>query len=295
MRLDWPRALVTGGAAGLMGGVAFGWWMEREGFYPFLGGAAGHYLIAAAIGASFAVVFQKRVVGTGAALGWGLAWGMVWWVLGPLTMLKVVSGQPVAWSLGAGREVFGALIAHLIYGLVVGVVYALADGLWLLLLVGSDPIRRERGSPIARVVQAIARGAQAGLLVCVPSIVLFGGASWGVLLGSVAWGAAFGLLYRNEARPGMAGVAWGLVHGYVGWLVLPLTLLPLLDGDACRWSVGAAGAAWPLLAPHLLQGALLAVAYGRLAGVRGAGRPAPALWALVLGVQLLLVCALQGG
>lgn len=294
MTRDWPRAFATGGFAGIVGGKAFGWWMEQEGFYPFLGGAGVHYLIAAVIGVSFAVIFQRRLAGTGAALGWGLAYGMLWWALGPLTVLKVVRGEPVSWSIAAGREVFGALIAHLIYGLVVGLGYAIVDGLWLLLFVGSDPIRRERGSPIARVVEALARGAQAGVIVWVPSIVLFGSV-WGTLAGSVAWGAAFGLLYRGEARAGLAGVAWGLVHGYVGWLVLPLTVVPLLDGAACRWSVGAAGAAWGLLAPHLVQGALLAVVYGWLVGGRGAGRPAPVLWALVLGAQLALLCVLQRG
>jgi hypothetical protein len=61
------RALVVGGAAGIVGGWAFGKWMAQVGFFPLIAGLVGsessmvgvtlHFAIAVVIGASFGVLF----------------------------------------------------------------------------------------------------------------------------------------------------------------------------------------------------------------------------------------------
>ena len=94
---DVTRALVVGGLAGIVGGWAFGKWMEQVGFFPLVAGLVGsssrevgmalHFAIAVVIGASFGVLFQRDVRSAGSSLGWGLGYGMLWWFLGPLTLL----------------------------------------------------------------------------------------------------------------------------------------------------------------------------------------------------------------
>jgi hypothetical protein len=61
------------------------------------------------------------------------AWvtGLLWWFLGPLTIMPIWLGKPVDWSATRGSELFGSLVGHIIYGLIVGLVYAAVDRLWL--------------------------------------------------------------------------------------------------------------------------------------------------------------------
>src|SRR5581483_3220318 len=106
------------------------------------------------------------------SLAWGAAYGIFWWFLGPLTLIPLVMGQPVDWSLEAARGLHGAFVGHVWYGLVVGLVYAGADGLWQVLFVGSDPIRREPESPAMRGLNAAQYGAVAGAAAAVPVLLL---------------------------------------------------------------------------------------------------------------------------
>jgi alpha-beta hydrolase superfamily lysophospholipase len=55
-------------------------------------------------------------------LCWGLSYGVVWWVLGPLTLLPVLTGGPSAWSAAGLAAAFPALVGHLAYGAVLGLV-----------------------------------------------------------------------------------------------------------------------------------------------------------------------------
>jgi hypothetical protein len=87
--LSVPRALVVGGLAGVVGGWAFGTWMEQIDFFLIIAGLVNsqsrtvgivlHYTIAVVIGLSFGVLFQRDVRGYGSSLGWGMAYGLFWW------------------------------------------------------------------------------------------------------------------------------------------------------------------------------------------------------------------------
>ncbi|MFL5261242.1 MAG: hypothetical protein ACJ79L_02385, partial [Anaeromyxobacteraceae bacterium] len=41
VRFSWPRALLVGGFAGVLGGWAFGKWMAQAGFFPLIAGLVG--------------------------------------------------------------------------------------------------------------------------------------------------------------------------------------------------------------------------------------------------------------
>jgi len=332
---SWPRALVVGGLAGLVGGWAFGQWMAQANFFIVVAGLIGssssdagvalHYLIAAAIGASFGVLFQHDVRGVGSSLGWGLAYGVLWWFLGPFTLLPMLQHTVPVWTVAQGHALFGSLVGHVIYGVLLGVIYAALDRLWVGFFTDGDPLNREPEGPGARTLRSLGRGAAAsiagGLLFSLvmaatgelPVVASLMGHSSPVvgfalhLVISALIGMTYGVLFQREAPdPGLA-IVWGMLYGLAWWFLGALTLFPILLGATATWTVEAAAAALPSLVGHLIYGAATALAFvlledrradwlrldPRLAARearrhRPVGTAAPALGVFAVGLGVLL-------
>jgi hypothetical protein len=331
----WVRAIIVGGFSGLLGGAIFGRWMSAGDFFPLLAGLgmihsrgvtiALHFAIAMLIGATFGMLFQRDARGYGSSMGWGLGYAIFWWFLGPLTALPLLSRTGLDWSAEQGRALFGSLVGHILYGLIVGVVYATVDRVWVRLFIQSDPLNREPEGPGLRLFRSLRWGALAGLiggLVSSPVLIATGVLSTvaGVdthlsgargfflhLVVSVLVGMTYGLLFRHEASSVGLGVMWGWLFGLIWWYIGPMTLLPLLLTGECDWRASAASALLPSAIGHLIYGAstalvflLLERRYARtlfldprmsareLRRIRPVGTPAPALWLFALGLGILL-------
>ena len=331
----WGRAIVAGGLAGTISGLAFSGWEYAGGYLPLLQGLPDfqsqaravilHFLVALLIGSIFGILFQRDVRGYGSSMGWGLGFGIFLWFFGPLTLFPIVGRQPLDWSAEQGTALFGSLVGYIIYGFMLGTVYAFLDRIWVRLFIQSDPLNREPEGLGLHFLRSIEWGGLAGLvggLVSMPVMAAtgilpkiagldtsFGGIRGPVihLLVSVGIGMTYGLLFRNEAPSIGLGVPWGFLFGVIWWYVGPLTLLPLILTGVYDWRASAAAALFPSLIGHLIYGGTTAFTFllleqrykrwllldPRIAAreqrrLRPVGTPAPALWFFALGLGVLL-------
>jgi hypothetical protein len=335
MSFTFLRAITVGGLAGLVGGWAFSIWFAQNNAFVLIAGIVNsdsstvgmllHYLIAATIGASFGLLFQRDVHGAGSSICWGLAYGFFWWLLGPLTLLPLLLHQHVDWSYLRGSALFGSLIGHAVYGILLGLIYAWGNRLWVGLFIESDPINRQAEGPGIWTLRSLAWGALAsvlgGLLFSIimaatgvfPQVAsLIGGSSplagFAVhLVISVLIGMSYGLFFKHESPDAGSSMVWGMLYGLAWWFLGPLTLMPILLGHAVTWTIQVADLLLPSLLGHLIYGATVGLVFfwfeshhaqwllldKRYASHEARLRrppeaPAPALWLVVLGLGVVL-------
>lgn len=127
------RQVRNGAIAGLAGGLVFGFLMGMMGMLTMIAGMVGsssaavgflvHMVISAVIGAGFGILLHRFTGRPLQATIAGLLYGGVWWVLGPLTLMPLMMGMGVQWSLAAAGAAMPSLMGHLIYGAILGFAY----------------------------------------------------------------------------------------------------------------------------------------------------------------------------
>ena len=334
------RAIVAGGIAGVVSGLIFGRWMFEGGFFPLIAGLDDihsqalqvllQFCIAFVIGSTFGLLFQRDVRGYGSCMGWGLGYTVFWWFAGPLTLFPLMQRTPLNWSMDGAGSFFGALVGHILYGLILGVVYATFDHAWVRLFIQSDPLNRQPEGPGFRLFHSLELGALAGLAGGIVSSPFMFAAHVltnvvGVdthlstlsgllvhLLVSTAIGMSYGLLFRDEASSLPMAMSWGWVFGLIWWYAGPLTLLPLMLTGEIDWRITAVSTLLPSLLGHLIYGACTAclfyifersyrnrhmldprMAAAELRRLRQVGTPAPALWFFAMGMGVVIPLLLQ--
>lgn len=142
----YPK-LAASVTAGLAGGLVFGMMMHMMvaptpdgGQMPMMAmigqivgspsvavGWIYHLFNSVVIGVIFAWLLGDYVHGYGSAFGWGAAYGFTWWIVGGLILMPVLLGMAAfaPLTMPSMRGVaMGSLFGHLIYGLVLGGVFA---------------------------------------------------------------------------------------------------------------------------------------------------------------------------
>jgi hypothetical protein len=85
-----------------------------------------HLFNSAVIGALFGVFLGDRAHSYGGGTAWGMLYGAFWWILGAQILMPVLLGMPAFASLRMPPMrmiALGSLMGHLIFGLVLGLVY----------------------------------------------------------------------------------------------------------------------------------------------------------------------------
>ncbi|MQA05029.1 MAG: hypothetical protein GEV07_20675 [Streptosporangiales bacterium] len=126
--------LLAGIVGGLAGGVVFGVLMQMMGMIPMVAMLVGteavavgwlvHLAISAFIGATFALFFAPIANRVVAALFLGMGYGVVWWIIGGLLIMPARLGMPV---FQFGTTAWMSLMGHLVFGLLLGLGYALVQ------------------------------------------------------------------------------------------------------------------------------------------------------------------------
>jgi uncharacterized membrane protein YagU involved in acid resistance len=326
--------LLRGAAAGATAVATLALILRAQGrslaFMAATGGSApagfgADVLLLGVLGGMGYSLFYPAPGGTGPGLIRGTMYGFFWWVAGGLTVVPLIAGSGVAWSLPAARAHFVTLPGHVLAGAAVALVYQwMTAAVHYLFSDGMGSVPDE--GLAARGLGLIGRGALAGmvggLLFTVimlridelPAVARLIGASspWTgftvhLTIAEIV-GATYGLLFARQSHDLGAAVGWGVSYGFFWWILGPLTLAPIMLGAAPRWTAPAAAALLPSLVGHLAYGAGLGVTFHLLearhspwwiartemeeaAAARRREQvltSAPALWALVVVIAFIL-------
>jgi uncharacterized membrane protein YagU involved in acid resistance len=126
-------SLKWGALASVLGGLLFSVIMLATGVLPQvaaligeaspLAGFAVHLIISVLIGMSYGLFFEHESPDAGSSMAWGMLYGLAWWFLGPLTLMPVLLGHPVIWTMQMADVLLPSLLGHVIYGAATGLVF----------------------------------------------------------------------------------------------------------------------------------------------------------------------------
>ncbi len=129
------KNIVSGLVAGIIAGIVVGFLMLRMamfshiseivGMHDPLSGLVIHLVKSAILGIIFALIFFKYTKSFFASATWGIGYGVILWFVWTLTIVPMMTDQPVSWGTDAMMQKMYMLIGYLVFGLVLGVSYHL--------------------------------------------------------------------------------------------------------------------------------------------------------------------------
>ena len=200
------------------------------------------------------------------SLLWGSAYGFLGWLIGPVTVGGILSGHGVFWSLPEFRELFPDLIAYVLYGMALGLIYPSVHRLYLL----RQPLALATGTR-----SALIRGAFAGLLTGLvlinrlPAIGLLPVPGMNPndvpaaihLILSVLVGMVLGIVSLQAQERSGVGLIRGMAYGLLWWVLFVLTVQPVLSNQPPAWTFSGAQATIDRLLGLIVYGGGLALFY----------------------------------
>ncbi len=130
------RNIRNGVIAGIIAGIVFTFFLVMSGMLETLGGIIDmpsklgglivHAVMSIGSGIAFALILGWFIQSWISAVFWGLLFGLGMWIAGPMTLLPFLSsGVPlfIHWTIEGIKQNIPPLVGHLVYGLVLGVVY----------------------------------------------------------------------------------------------------------------------------------------------------------------------------
>lgn len=141
MSFSLRRDILAGAAAGLFGGLVSGWAMQAQGLMATVAGLIGlsslgaglvvHVAISILIGGSFGAIFRYQPLGYAATITSGVLYGLLWWIIGPLTLVPLLLGRGLTWSVQEASGALPNLVGHLLYGALTGLGFYILVTLYL--------------------------------------------------------------------------------------------------------------------------------------------------------------------
>lgn len=272
-----------GAAASLVGAAAFGGAMAVFGMLPTIAqivrsdvagvGLAVHVVVSTALGCGLGVLVRRQSGDGGGLVWWSLVYAATWWLLGALTALPVLVGEPLAWALSDAQAALPSLVGHLAWGLCTGAA--------LTVLRGERPERESTAGRPSELPRAVIAGATGALAL----VVLLGQVGTSLLPDGVVAGALPAWLSSRQAQALVLALPLGLVTLALGpgadsepagpvlvrgcltgvgwWIAITLTALPLTIGERPAWTIEQARTGFVTLPPLVLATVVAAVT-GRL-------------------------------
>ncbi|KTD22277.1 Uncharacterised protein [Legionella lansingensis] len=130
------KCILNGIIAGIVAGIVFAIFLFMGGMTETLGAMIGmptklgglivHVAVSIIAGIVFALILGWLIHSWIAAIIWGLLFGVAMWIVGPMTLLPyMAAGIPLfsKWTMAGIQANIPPLVGHLIYGLVLGVVF----------------------------------------------------------------------------------------------------------------------------------------------------------------------------
>lgn len=122
----------NGVIGGMVGGLLFGMMMQMMGMMTMVAMLVGsesvvvgwfiHLVISAFTGAIFGWFYGDRILSAGSGVKFGAIYGVIWWILGALILMPLILGMNE--MIGKiGQPQMMSLLGHLIWGMVMGVVF----------------------------------------------------------------------------------------------------------------------------------------------------------------------------